>query len=104
MTTEPEVGRQGGRQRRRLTATVTDLERPRQRAFLVGVLGRGSTAAEAERSLEELALLVDTAGADPVDSELVRARCHRSRHLHRLRQGSGVGRPDQSHRHRHRRF
>ena len=35
-------------------------------------MGRGSTSTEAERSLEELALLVDTAGADPVDSELVK--------------------------------
>ncbi|HEY7583910.1 MAG TPA: GTPase HflX [Acidimicrobiia bacterium] len=61
-----------GRQRRRLTATVTDLERPRQRVFLVGVLSRGTSAVEAERSLDELALLIDTAGGDPVDSELVR--------------------------------
>ena len=61
-----------GRQRRRLTATVTDLERPRQKVFLVGVLSRGGSAVEAERSLDELALLIDTAGGDPVDSELVR--------------------------------
>ncbi|HKZ19594.1 MAG TPA: GTPase HflX [Acidimicrobiia bacterium] len=61
-----------GRQRRRLTATVTDLERPRQKVFLVGVLSRGTSAVESERSLDELALLVDTAGGDPVDSELVR--------------------------------
>ena len=61
-----------GRQRRRLTATVTDLERPRQKVFLVGVLSRGTSAVEAERSLDELTLLVDTAGGDPVDSELVR--------------------------------
>jgi GTP-binding protein HflX len=61
-----------GRQRRRLTATVTDLERPHQRVFLVGVLVRGTAASEAEQSLDELALLVDTAGGDPVDSELVR--------------------------------
>jgi GTP-binding protein HflX len=63
---------ESGRQRRRLTATVTDLERPRQKVFLVGVLSRGTTAVEAERSIDELALLVDTAGGDPVDSELVR--------------------------------
>lgn len=61
-----------GRQRRRLTATVTDLARPRQKVFLVGVLARGTSAVEAERSLDELALLIDTAGGDPVDSELVR--------------------------------
>ncbi|HJU80658.1 MAG TPA: GTPase HflX [Acidimicrobiia bacterium] len=63
---------ESGRQRRRLTATVTDLERPRQKVFLVGVLSRGTSAGEAERSLDELALLVDTAGGNPVDSELVR--------------------------------
>ncbi|CAN5184272.1 GTPase HflX [soil metagenome] len=61
-----------GRQRRRLTATVTDLERARQRALLFGVVTGGERLAETERSLAELALLVDTAGADPVDSELVR--------------------------------
>jgi GTP-binding protein HflX len=61
-----------GRQRRRLTATVTDLTVSRQRAMLVGVVVGGAPVAEAERSLDELGLLVDTAGADPVDSELVR--------------------------------
>lgn len=61
-----------GRQRRRLTATVTDLGVVRQRALLVGVVRSGASVAEAERSLTELGLLVDTAGADPVDSELVR--------------------------------
>jgi GTP-binding protein HflX len=61
-----------GRQRRRLTATVTDLDRPRQKALLVGVSTRGEGVSETERSLAELSLLVDTAGADPVDSELVR--------------------------------
>ena len=60
------------RQRRRLTATVTDLDRVRQKALLVGVAIAGESMAEAERSLSELALLVDTAGADPVDSEVVR--------------------------------
>ncbi len=60
------------RQRRRLTATVTDLEALRQRALLVGVLLPGVDPSEAERSLAELALLADTAGSDPVASELVR--------------------------------
>lgn len=59
-----------GRERRRLTATVEDLEVPRQRAFLVGVrLGRNSSL-EVEESLEELALLTDTAGSAPVDREV----------------------------------
>ncbi|HJQ76641.1 MAG TPA: GTPase HflX [Acidimicrobiia bacterium] len=60
------------RQRRRLTATVTDLEVAVQRAFLVGVLMPGMVTEAEERSLDELALLTDTAGADPVDRELVK--------------------------------
>jgi GTP-binding protein HflX len=67
MTREPT-----SRSRRRLTATVTDLDVRVQRAFLVGVTLPGMTSVEAERSLDELALLVDTAGADPVERELVR--------------------------------
>src|SRR3990170_3766590 len=69
MTREPT-----SRSRRRLTATVTDLEVRVQRAFLVGVELPGMTGVEAERSLDELALLTDTAGADPVDRELVHRR------------------------------
>lgn len=57
---------------RRLTATVTDLEVAVQRAFLIGVHFPHADLAESERSLEELALLTDTAGSQPVDSELVR--------------------------------
>ena len=60
------------RRRRRLTATVTDLEVAIQRAFLVGVELPGMTTVDSERSLEELALLTDTAGSEPVDQELVR--------------------------------
>ena len=52
------------RQRRRLTATEVDLTRVRQRALLVGT---GD-----ETSLDELALLADTAGADVVARELQR--------------------------------
>jgi GTPase len=70
MTSQNEP--RGGRQRRRLTATVTDLQITRQRALLVGVVVGGANVDEAERSLAELALLVDTAGADPVDSEMVK--------------------------------
>ncbi len=61
-----------GRQRRRLTATVTDLSVGRQRAFLIGAVSNGRSQFDAEQSLEELALLSDTAGSDPVDSEVVR--------------------------------
>jgi GTP-binding protein HflX len=60
------------RRRRRLTATITDLEVAIQRAFLVGVELPGMTTSDAERSLDELALLTDTAGSEPVDQELVR--------------------------------
>jgi GTP-binding protein HflX len=60
------------RRRRRLTATITDLEVAIQRAFLVGVELPGMTTIDAERSLDELTLLTDTAGSEPVDQELVR--------------------------------
>ena len=60
------------RRNRRLTATVTDLEVAIQRAFLVGVELPGMTTVDSERSLDELALLTDTAGSEPVDQELVR--------------------------------
>src|SRR4029078_13208780 len=65
---------QAGRQRRRLTATEVDLERLRQRALLVGAGAGATTAEEAEASIAELALLADTAGADPVESVLQRRR------------------------------
>lgn len=60
------------RSRRRLTATVTDLEVQVQRAFLIGVELPGMATADAEQSLEELTLLTDTSGSDPIDQELVR--------------------------------
>ena len=59
-----------GRQRRRLTATEVDLGVVRQRALLVG--GGDVDLDEAEASLAELALLTDTAGADPVAEEMQR--------------------------------
>jgi GTP-binding protein HflX len=58
--------------RRRLTATEIDLGVVRQRALLVGT-GIGTRDAEAaQASLEELALLTDTAGAEPVELVLQR--------------------------------
>lgn len=60
------------RSRRRLTATVTDLDVAVQKAFLVGVQLPGMTTVEEENSLDELALLTETAGSDPVDQELVK--------------------------------
>jgi GTP-binding protein HflX len=61
-----------GRSRTRLTATVTDLEVVEQRAFLIAVAKSKGAVPETQTSLNELALLTDTAGSDPVDEELVR--------------------------------
>ncbi len=61
-----------GRQRRRLTATEVDLGVVRQRALLVGTGFGSRSVEEAEASLEELALLADTAGAVPVETVLQR--------------------------------
>ena len=60
-----------GRQRRRLTATVTDLEVQRQRALIVGVALPQHDQGWAERSLEELELLTETAGSIPVEAILL---------------------------------
>jgi GTP-binding protein HflX len=59
-----------GRQRRRLTATEVDLGIVRQRALLVGTGAGTRSTEEAETSLEELALLADTAGAATVETVL----------------------------------
>jgi len=55
------------RGRRRLTATVTDLDVSRQRAFLVALVFGLRTSADAEAGLDELALLTETAGSEPVE-------------------------------------
>jgi len=68
MTQEPRQGRQ----RRRLTATVTDLEVDRQKALLVGVVTKRGSVADGDASLLELERLTDTAGSEPVHSVLVR--------------------------------
>jgi GTPase len=65
---------QAGRQRRRLTATEVDLERIRQRALLVSTGADNPTNEDAEASLDELALLADTAGAEPIEAVLQRRR------------------------------
>ena len=67
-TSETHVARRG----RRLTATVTDLEVTRQRAFLVGVIPNAEGEREGTKSLAELELLTATAGSDPVEVVLVR--------------------------------
>lgn len=61
-----------GRERRRLTATVEDLDVSRQSALLVGVRFGRNSLVEAEQSMEELALLTDTAGSEPVEQVLLR--------------------------------
>ncbi len=66
--------RHQSRQGRRLTATEVDLERVLQRALLVGTTYGAATVEEAEASLVELALLAQTAGAEPVHTELQRRR------------------------------
>ena len=58
--------RHASRSRRRLPATVTDLEVRRQRALLVSLAADGRSPADAEQSLAELARLTDTAGSDTV--------------------------------------
>ncbi len=60
-----------GRQRSRLTATVTDFDVERQRALLIGVINDKSGVATGEQSLAELELLTDTAGSEPVESVLL---------------------------------
>ncbi|MCL1588192.1 MAG: GTPase HflX [Actinomycetia bacterium] len=69
--TEPTQARTG-RQRQRLTASVTDLDVTRQRAMLIGLVRSRDDRARGEASLEELALLTDTAGSDPVELALVK--------------------------------
>ena len=66
-----EEARQG-RQRRRLTATVTDLDVGRQRALLVGLVTKSESVTDGESSLVELARLTETAGSEPVHEVLVR--------------------------------
>ena len=70
MTQSPES--RTGRQRQRLTASVTDLDVVQQRALLVGLVRSKRETAQGEASLEELALLTETAGSEPVESILVR--------------------------------
>ena len=70
MTQSPES--RTGRQRQRLTASVTDLDVVQQRALLVGLIRSKGEVAQGEASLDELALLTETAGSEPVESVLVR--------------------------------
>ena len=67
MTTDHE-----GRQRRRLTATATDLDVVKQKAFLISVDLAGVDLGDIERSLAELELLTDTAGSEPVGASILK--------------------------------
>lgn len=71
-TMTESTGSPAGRQRQRLTASVTDLDVVQQRALLVGLIRSRKDQARGEASLAELELLTDTAGSDPVESVLVR--------------------------------
>ncbi len=56
-----------GRDRQRLTATVTDIDVERQKALLVAVVDDQARAADIDDSLAEMERLVDTAGSDVVE-------------------------------------
>jgi GTP-binding protein HflX len=56
-----------GRDRTRLTATVTDIDVERQKALLVAVIGDAVTPDQVDESLAEMERLVDTAGSEVVD-------------------------------------
>ncbi|MGB2756322.1 MAG: GTPase HflX [Acidimicrobiia bacterium] len=60
------------RHRGGLTATEIDLDRLRQKALLVGTYRTAYELPNAEASMQELARLVDTAGADTVGADLQR--------------------------------
>lgn len=66
------TGSHVARQRQRLTASVTDLDVDRQRAMLIGLVRSRNDIAKGNASLDELALLTDTAGSEPVEAILVR--------------------------------
>jgi GTP-binding protein HflX len=66
------TGSHVSRQRQRLTASVTDLEVERQRALLIGLIRSNNDRTRGQAGLDELALLTDTAGSDPVETVLVR--------------------------------
>ena len=61
------TSRHVGRDRTRLTATVTDLDVDRQKALLVAVVDDHAAPADVDDSLAEMERLVDTAGSDVVE-------------------------------------
>lgn len=65
---------QHGRRRRRLTATLTDLEVVRQKAYLISVDLLGVDLGDIDQSLAELRLLTDTAGSETVGTTILKRR------------------------------
>ena len=61
-----------GRDRQRLTASVTDLGVGRQRAIIVALADDHRTPAEVQASLDEIERLTDTAGSDVVERAVQR--------------------------------
>jgi GTP-binding protein HflX len=61
------TSRHVGRDRTRLTATVTDIDVARQKALLVAVVADGTPPDLIDDSLAEMERLIDTAGSDVVD-------------------------------------
>jgi len=61
------TSRHVGRDRTRLTATVTDIDVDRQKALLVAVVDDHAVPADVDDSLAEMERLVDTAGSDVVE-------------------------------------
>jgi len=68
----PMTERHVGRDRQRLTASVTDLAVGRQRALVVALADDRRTVAEVEASLDEIERLTDTAGSDVVERAVQR--------------------------------
>lgn len=64
--------RQAGRDRQRLTASVTDVGVVRQRALVFGLADDRRSPIEVEASLDELERLVDTAGSEVVERAVQR--------------------------------
>ena len=64
-----------GRDRTRLTATVTDLDVERQKALLIAVVDDSVSNADVDESLAEMERLIETAGSDVVDVAVQR-RAH----------------------------
>jgi GTPase len=64
--------RASGRDRQRLTASVTDVEVVRQRVLLVGLADDRRGPIEVDASLDEMERLVDTAGSDVVERAVQR--------------------------------